>query len=789
MYEKIPSVMKSYPNWLVWKLESRETGKPTKIPYSVKGGLAKVNDPTTWGTFDEAVNLYQQGGYSGIGFVFKNTPFVGVDIDGCLDSLSGKLTPEAQDIVKVLHSYTEVSQSGTGLHIIMKGHLPDGRRRNGSFEMYGERSSRYFAMTGSLWGNTQEIREDQIAIDFIHQTYIERPDSHEKKVSIPSAKPSPTVTPAFSEHEILSKARSAQNGDKFWRLWNGDTSDYENDESRADLALCSMLAFWCNRDFNVINHLFRQSKLMRPKWDEKRGEKTYGEITVQHAVDSCKEVYSVKEIHSLPQSVREWECPEPFNAIPLPDFPVECLPKPLADFVTALAETTQTPLEMGGVLSLAVLSTAFQSRYTVEITPDWTQPLCLYTLAIAPSGERKSPVMSNLVSPILDYQDTKREQERKEVARNQAEKAMLEIRYRKAKSLYEQALEKNGDLSKCRQNMISAKQELDAFKEIYPFQLLTDDTTQEKLVDLLEKHNGAITIQSAEGGVFTTMAGKYKSRLDIDVYLKGYSKEAITVERIGRPSNYIRHPCISMMLSAQPIILENVMNNKEFEGRGLCARFIYAMCKSKVGYRDVNPPSIPPLVKEDYKLFVNKILSSSESGTLYVSNEARETFDNYRKEIEYNLRSKWESFKDWGSKADGTTVRIAALFHAAEIEKASQTPISADSMERAIKVMKCLSYHALAAYQMMSIDKTEKDAQYLWKRIHALQKDNFSKSELFDKCKGRFKTAKDMEAALNLLEERHYIGISQSKTGQKGRPSQHIEVNPLAKNSNNSKNG
>lgn len=791
-FENLPTEMKSYRNWILWRLEPRNGNKLTKAPYSVKGGFAKVNDPSTWASFEEAVQAYQTGNCTGIGFVFAETPFIGVDIDGCLNPVTGELTAEAQDIVKVLHSYTEVSQSGTGLHIIMKGVLPDGRRRTGPFEMYGDGSYHYFAMTGNLWGNTQEIGDDQIAINFVHQTYIERQDSHKKKVSAPPVS-SPVfspISPSLSDEEILSKARSAKNGDKFWRLWNGDTSDYNNDDSRADLALCEMLAFWCNRDFRTIDRLFRQSKLMRHKWDEKRGQKTYGEITVQKAIDSCHKVYSAKESTPLAPTSKEWESPISFNSLQLPDFPVDCLPKPLADFVSALADSTQTATEMGGILALAVLSTAFQSRYTVEIKSDWDEPLCLYILAIAQSAERKSPVIRALSSPIRDYEETRREQERKLVAENRAEKEMLEINYKKAKSAYEKAYE-NGEknISVCRQNVIDAREALEAFQEIYPFQLLTDDSTQEKLVDILEKHNGSITVQSSEGGIFTTMGGKYKSCVDIDVYLKGHSDDAITVERMGRPSNYIRHPRISMMLAAQPIILENLIKNKDFEGRGLCARFIYAICRSKVGFRVINSPSIPSNIKENYQLFVNNLLSSTEAGTLHLTDDARTVLFNYSNKIEKLLPSDWELIADWGGKAVGVTARIAALFHASEVKKAIDTPISSDTMERAIKIMECLSYHAMAAYQMMSSDATEKGAKYLWKRIQSLQKDSFSKSELFDKCKGHFKTAKDMEPALQQLEERHYIRISECKTGQKGRPSQKIELNPLAKNSNNSKNG
>ena len=164
-FNNIPAEMKALDNWLVWRLEERD-GKPSKPPYSVYGGYGKSNDPATWCSFEEAVAAQAEGNYSGIGFVFTNTPFIGIDIDHSLSQ--GIPTPEAAAAIKTLSSYTELSQSGNGFHIVVKGKLPDGRPRKGDFEMYGEGSPRYFAMTGNLWGEYSEIRADQAAIDEVH---------------------------------------------------------------------------------------------------------------------------------------------------------------------------------------------------------------------------------------------------------------------------------------------------------------------------------------------------------------------------------------------------------------------------------------------------------------------------------------------------------------------------------------------------------------------------------------------------------------------------------------------
>ena len=290
MYLNIPEKMKKHHSWVLWRLESRPGGKPTKIPYCISGGRASVSNPATWASFEEVCEAVQKGNYNGIGFVFTGTPFVGVDIDGCLSPDTGEMTEDASAVLQLAQSYTERSQSGKGFHIILEGRLPAGRRRNGCFEMYGNGSPRYFAMTGDLWGVNTEIRKDQEVIQLIHQRYIDNSDSKNGT--------SPTDDTArlseMLDQKIVQRASAAKSGRKFKRLWEGDTSDYSGDDSRADLALCGMLAYWCDNDPESIDRLFRRSKLMRPKWDELRGKDTYGNLTIAQALNHSG-AYRTKE--------------------------------------------------------------------------------------------------------------------------------------------------------------------------------------------------------------------------------------------------------------------------------------------------------------------------------------------------------------------------------------------------------------------------------------------------------------------------------------------------------------
>jgi putative DNA primase/helicase len=145
--ENIPEEMRQRPQWLVWKLEERDD-KLTKVPY-IAGGVGKASstDSLTWRSFEEAVQALETGRYNGIGFVFSSgDPFAGVDLDNCRDPETGELEEWAAKIVEAFGSYAEASQSGTGVHIIVKGKAPNKRRDK--VEAYS--SERYFAMTGRV---------------------------------------------------------------------------------------------------------------------------------------------------------------------------------------------------------------------------------------------------------------------------------------------------------------------------------------------------------------------------------------------------------------------------------------------------------------------------------------------------------------------------------------------------------------------------------------------------------------------------------------------------------------
>jgi primase-polymerase (primpol)-like protein len=231
----------------------------SKVPYRVDGRRASSTNPDDWTSFDEACQKYAsgQGQYNGVGFVFRaGGGIVGVDLDHVVGD-DGKLELWAVRVVRAFDSYTEYSVSGHGLHIICLGSIPDGKgHRREPIEIYS--GARYFTVSGRIYGELRTLRDAQTEIDRLLQ-WMKREEPKPQKTT-------PRVSACLDDRKLLHRAASARNGYKFARLWQGDTSDYGGDDSRADIALLSMLLFWTNGDVPRADALFRQSGLCRDKW-------------------------------------------------------------------------------------------------------------------------------------------------------------------------------------------------------------------------------------------------------------------------------------------------------------------------------------------------------------------------------------------------------------------------------------------------------------------------------------------------------------------------------------------
>jgi hypothetical protein len=282
----IPIVLQVIPHWVLWKYEDRNA-KWTKVPYTPGGTAASTKDPATWSPFDSAVAAYSRGGFDGVGFVLDETNAIAaIDLDHVL--VDGRLHPEAQAIIDAIGSYTEVSPSGNGVRILAIGKLPSAAWRKAAkyivpIEMYD--SARYVTITGHRLLDA-EIESREAEITALHARVAAviggtNPNGYPKTES---ALVREHQGAALTDDQVIQKMLAASNGAAVLRLWEGNTSDHNDDDSAADLALCSHLAFWTGGDEEQMDRLFRRSGLMREKWDSPRPGGTYGMMTIAKAI-------------------------------------------------------------------------------------------------------------------------------------------------------------------------------------------------------------------------------------------------------------------------------------------------------------------------------------------------------------------------------------------------------------------------------------------------------------------------------------------------------------------------
>ncbi len=247
-FAAIPQELRSLNQWCLWKFEDVGAAKPTKVPYQPNGQLANVNSPSTWSTFVEVFNCYMAGRYDGIGFIFSDTdPYSFIDLD---DAEGDSAIIERH--LKVFHefdSYSEISPSGKGLHIIVKGKIAAGRRRS-KIEIYS--SQRYATMTGNVYNGKVTINERQSLLSLLWEQMGSGPVAQ----SLYKGDDKETDDDAT----IIKRATDAVNGERFVALHNGEFQALYTSQSEADFAYIDIIAFYTQNRLQIAR-IFRSSKL------------------------------------------------------------------------------------------------------------------------------------------------------------------------------------------------------------------------------------------------------------------------------------------------------------------------------------------------------------------------------------------------------------------------------------------------------------------------------------------------------------------------------------------------
>jgi len=267
---QIPAELTALLNWVI--------SGPEKIPYNAATGCrASPTDPADWGTFAAAVAAAAErpGWLPGVALT-TDAGITCIDLDGCRDPETGEIAASAMRTVARFRpfAYIEVSRSGTGLHIFLRGTLPPGGRRRGKIEAYD--NDRYLVVTSNVFGSAPFVDRTADLAAWHAETF-------------PAAAPAAPIRPPLSgaplpldDRALLDRClRNA----KFRALHeHGDAGHYGGDQSAADLGYVDIVQLHGGTP-EQADALYRQSQIAREKWDQRRGQQTYGERTIARAYD------------------------------------------------------------------------------------------------------------------------------------------------------------------------------------------------------------------------------------------------------------------------------------------------------------------------------------------------------------------------------------------------------------------------------------------------------------------------------------------------------------------------
>ncbi len=467
---------------------------------------------------------------------------------------------------------------------------------------------------------------------------------------------------------------------------------------------------------------------------------------------------------------------------------MERLPDGIRPYIEAVAESLQVPVDMIASSVLSVLSLCVQGKWSINIKPDWTESLNLYVVVVGRPSERKSPALKETTKPIFKYMDEENERRKPDIAEYELKKKIISGQL---KTIQEALSKKSSKTKYTIQDALDCQKELDDLKEVKLMRLVLDDVTPEALVKAMKDNEERMGIISAEGGIFGMLAGRYSNNTNIDIFLKAYSGEYYSSVRVGRGDVDLKNPYLTVCLAVQPQVIADIMDNKDFRGRGLLARFLYSVPNTRVGERGYRTKAVDPAVRAKYEELCEELLKTDSDPefprVIKLSKEADELAEEFYQWIEKQLTNELEEIEDWAGKLHGNTMRIAGVLHIVKHYKDGPVahPVSGETMASAIEIGKYYLEHSKAAFDIMGLSDPPdvQDAKYIISRLDTNNKNTnntkneITKRDLWQLCKGHFKEVEEMEPGLQCLVEHGYIAIVRESQGR-GRPSEKIYINP-----------
>jgi len=527
-------------------------------------------------------------------------------------------------------------------------------------------------------------------------------------------------------------------------------------------------------------------RLLESLQDEDR-KKREEEIRKKDEILSKNEMMVINTSHVITEKdlVIPWEKPKPLDKeTKLPAFPLDALHPVVKNYVKAVSESTATPVDMCAVASLAVIAGTIQGKYRIRGKPDYFEPLNLYTVIIANPGERKSAIINAMTKHVHEFEREVNKNRQSEIDRQKIEISTKEKQIKKLEDA-NKADDAYYLKTECR--------ELEA-EQIKPLRLIADDVTPEALTSLLADNSGKLSVISAEGGFFDTLAGKYSNTVSIDTTLKAHCGDPIRVDRRGRPPEYIPAPTLTILLAVQSNVIEGMFDNGTFKGRGLTARFLYCKPNSMVGHRGFDTVPVQPVYETAYKDLIYSLLEikSDKTEIIKLSGEATDAYRLFYEDIEKRQQegNDLSNMTDFASKLHGAVLRIAGLLHCMDYERLiANEPVSMETMANAMDIGGYFLKHSMNAYDLMGADDPMKQARLVLRKLEQDPKPEYNRDAIYRLArKGSNDKIEIIEPIIDELIEHGYLYEvllpSKSKRGAKPKPiyklnPQHFKLNTV----------
>ncbi len=703
--ENIPADLKARDQWVAWRPVCRD-GKWTKVPINIRSGReAKSDTPATWAPFADALAYASAHpwngngrGVAGVGYVLAaDDPFVGVDLDKCLDPDKG-IDGFAMWVMEQLASYTEVSPSGTGLRIIIKGKLPKDGRRKGTFEVY--ESGRFLTITGQL------ALEGEPNLDTVHDRQKQLDAVHARVFA-----PKEQTQRPLSDHDLLDRAFKSKTGRELERLMAGDITGHAS-ASEADLALCNALAFWTGKDAARMDRIFRSSGLFRPKWDEKHfaNGTTYGAATIAKAIAGTKDTFGQGQARTSSASTGDAEGYDPrreeakINAqldandkkkaqlwktarevFPRTPFPWDVLPEDVAASFKQLARSCAGSANPLPGAAFAIIGAAVGRTLAVTPKLGWSEPAIVWHGDIRESGSGKTAPLWMMADALLKAQ-------RAEDDRAKDDQADYDALPAKEK--------KNAELPKPARSYYCS------------------DATMEGLRSALKDHpTGGVIVILSELSAIISGQNQYKRQgNDREALLCLHDGKPARIVRAGKPALSLYDARVSIIGGIQPGIFKTVFGSQagQFLEDGTINRFLFTYEPSthhvltSESWSEENAIAWAKIVQAALQWADDQ--EGLEPVKMILSTEAQGLFFSWRNDLDATKGALPQEMRGFLAKTYGYALRLAGIINVIRRLAVGMEPaamLDADDVRRGIKAA---SFYLAQAVDCMATMATEKAA-------------------------------------------------------------------------------